>query len=524
MPSSESHVGGGGDSTSTNYVDLASPKYGLNWTAADNKAAIVAALNDAVANGGQGVVFVPPSPENGKVIATDGIDMAAYRRVIIYGNGRGSFANGDTITRGLSTIKLKDNATGHLFTLRSNVVSTLRSDNVQIVGLNMIGNKANQDSNIWHAIYVEGETASLTARNLIEKNYIHNFSGDAIYLDSTSGASKTSTMIRDNCLFDCRSGVESKASDVWIIENDIGRMTSNGISVHNWTNHIVGNNVFDCSVGIYTWVGEAGLCSIMNNYIDRNRGSGMVLGGRAITASGNCLHNNSRGGTAGGATDVAANNVNPHISIASSGVTLVGNSFRRPAGAQNDGGSTTYWNLASYDIYINATDPANGNAPITLIATGNVTDGRGNTSLYGHIGIPTGSGCRVITGAGAAESQMSTNVLLAVTTASGTTLANRATLNEVIYRTGPTANFTDTTATAALIAGTMVDCAVGGDGLGSFKFRYVNATAFTATLAGGTGVTISGTATIAANSWREFVHKQTGSSGATITNVGGGAL
>lgn len=513
-------VGGG----ATNYVDLADPKYGLDWNAADNKAAIIAALNDAVANGGDGVLFVPPSPSNGMVIKTDGIDMAAYRRVTIYGVGRGSFLNGDEITRGLSTIQLKDNATAHLFTLRSNANSALRSDNVQFIGLNLIGNKTNQGANIWHGVYVEGETSALTARNVVERCYIHNFSGDAIYLDSVSGASKTSMKVHDNCLFDCRSGVESRASDVWITENDIGRMTSNGISIHNWTNHVIGNNVFDCQVGIYTWVGEAGLCSIENNFVDRNRSSGMVLGGRAITASGNCFHANSRGGTAGGATDVAANNVNPHITVASSGVTIVANTFRRPAGAQNDGGSTTYWNLASYDVYLNATDPSNGNAPVVATVTGNYTDGRGNTSLYGHIGIPTGSGCRVITGAGAVERQMATNVLLAVTTASGATLANRATLHEVIYRTGPTANFTDTTATAALIAGTMVDCAVGGDGLGSFSFRYVNATAFTATLAGGTGVTISGTATIAANSYRDFVHKQTGSSAATITNVGGGSL
>ena len=525
----EAYISNGSDwvdlaSGPTNYINLADPKYGLNWDSDDNRAAILAALNDAVANGGTGVVFIPPSPQNGKVIKTDGIDMSPYRRVMLYGVGRGSFVNGDTITRGLSTIQLKDNATAHLFTLRSGAVSTLRSDNVQFVGLNLIGNKANQGANIWHGIYVEGEASAQTSRNSVESCYIHNFSGDAIYLDSNAGASKTSMKIHDNCMFDCRSGVESKASDVWITNNDIGRMTSNGISIHNWTNHVIGNNVFDCQVGIYTWVGEAALCSVMNNYVDRNRTSGMVLGGRSVVAIGNCLHHNSRGGTPGGPTDVAANNVYPHITITSSGVTVGGNTFRRPAGPQNDGGSNQYWNLCSYDIYVNATDPSNSNAPITLNYFPNYTDGRGNTSLYGHIGIPANSGCRAVMGAGAVERPMATNVLLAVSDAAGATLATRAPLYEVIYRTGPTANFTDTTATAAAIAATMNDCAVGGDGLGSFKFRYVNATAYQATLAGGTGVTITGTATIAANSWREFVYKQTGSSGATITNVGGGSL
>lgn len=510
----------------TNYVNLADPKYGLNWDSTDNKSSIIAALNDAVANGGAGVLFVPPSPQNGKVIKTDGIDMAPYRRVMLYGVGRGSFINGDTITRGLSTIQLKDNATAHLFTLRSNVVSTLKSDNIQFVSLNLIGNKANQGTNVWHGIYVEGETSAMTSRILIENNYIHNFSGEAIFLDSVSGASKTSTLIRGNFLFDCRGGIDSRASDGWIIENDIGQMTGNGINIHNWTNHVYGNNVFDCDVGIYTWASEASLCSIMNNYIDRNRKSGMVLGGRAITVIGNCFHQNSRGGTTPGVAgaDASANGVYPHITIVTGGVLVGGNTFRRPAGNQNDGGSTQYWNLSSYDIYVNATDPSNGNAPITLNYYPNYTDGRGNTSIYGHIGIPTNSGCRVVSGAGAAERPMALNVLLAVTDAAGVTLPTRAPIYEVIYRTGPTANFTDTTATAALIAATMNDCAVGGDGIGSFKFRYVNATAFVATLAGGTGVTINGTATIAANSWREFVYRQTGSSAATITNVGGGAL
>ena len=58
----------------------------------------------------------------------------------------------------------------------------------------------------------------------------------------------------------------------------------------------------------------------------------------------------------------------------------------------------------------------------------------------------------------------------------------------------------------------------------TYKLRVVNESsgAFTWTVAGGTGVTVTGTATVAQNTWREFIVKIASATTVTLQNVGTG--
>lgn len=89
-----------------------------------------------------------------------------------------------------------------------------------------------------------------------------------------------------------------------------------------------------------------------------------------------------------------------------------------------------------------------------------------------------------------------------------------------ITRSGPTANFSDTTDTAANIVAALVGAVVGT----GFMVRILNTTTVVQTIAGGSGVTVSGTATIAAGAWRDFVGDITDvtSPVITLTSQGGG--
>lgn len=85
-----------------------------------------------------------------------------------------------------------------------------------------------------------------------------------------------------------------------------------------------------------------------------------------------------------------------------------------------------------------------------------------------------------------------------VTATTGTTLTAAQLLTGLLNRTGPTANYTDTTDTAANI--------VAGSAIGSsFYIDIKNAVAFTQTLSGGLNVTFSSSSIIPANSIAEFL-------------------
>jgi len=75
-----------------------------------------------------------------------------------------------------------------------------------------------------------------------------------------------------------------------------------------------------------------------------------------------------------------------------------------------------------------------------------------------------------------------------------------------------------TTPTAAQIIAAVPGWEVGD----SYRLRIYNTNAGTLTLTGGTGVTITGTATLATNVWREYIVSYTGAGAVTMQNIGAG--
>lgn len=91
---------------------------------------------------------------------------------------------------------------------------------------------------------------------------------------------------------------------------------------------------------------------------------------------------------------------------------------------------------------------------------------------------------------------------------------------QIVSRGGSqTAAFTDTTDTAANIITQF------GSNSGTLKVRILNTTADVETIAGGTGVTISGNNTIAAGAYRDFLlTMDTANNTVTLTNLGTGTV
>jgi hypothetical protein len=98
----------------------------------------------------------------------------------------------------------------------------------------------------------------------------------------------------------------------------------------------------------------------------------------------------------------------------------------------------------------------------------------------------------------------------------------------ILNRTGaPGGAVTETTPTATLIIQALqaLGCVVPFDGSYQFRFRYINnSLGQTTTWTAGSGVTVTGTATIATNAWRDFLVTVDSSSAVTFTNIGGGSL
>ena len=106
----------------------------------------------------------------------------------------------------------------------------------------------------------------------------------------------------------------------------------------------------------------------------------------------------------------------------------------------------------------------------------------------------------------------------AIATAGAGTLTAAGLLGGYITRSGPSAAYTDTTAT-----GTQLDTALGDEATSGFSrvITIKNTVPFTETVAGGVGVTVSGVAAIPGNSVGTFLLTRTGT--ATYTLVGLGA-
>lgn len=98
----------------------------------------------------------------------------------------------------------------------------------------------------------------------------------------------------------------------------------------------------------------------------------------------------------------------------------------------------------------------------------------------------------------------------------------------ILNRTGsPGGGVTETTPSATQIITQLqaLGCVVPLDSSYQFVFRYINnGLGQTVTWTGGTGVTVTGTATIATNSWRDLLVTIDSASAVTFTNIGGGSL
>jgi hypothetical protein len=102
-----------------------------------------------------------------------------------------------------------------------------------------------------------------------------------------------------------------------------------------------------------------------------------------------------------------------------------------------------------------------------------------------------------------------------VSATTGTTLTSADLTQRNLFRYGPTAPFTDTTDTATNIIAAIQNAYanVGGE------ITIVNQTADVMTLAAGTGVTIQGTATIAASSTAKYLFSVASLSPAAVTFI-----
>lgn len=104
----------------------------------------------------------------------------------------------------------------------------------------------------------------------------------------------------------------------------------------------------------------------------------------------------------------------------------------------------------------------------------------------------------------------------ALTTAGAGTITAAALLSGLVVRTGPTGAFTDTTDTGTAIDTALAAAAQTGV---AFIVRYKNTTAFSGTIAGGTGVTVSGRTVVNPNSDAEFLLTRTGTGTYTFFGI-----
>lgn len=111
--------------------------------------------------------------------------------------------------------------------------------------------------------------------------------------------------------------------------------------------------------------------------------------------------------------------------------------------------------------------------------------------------------------------------LTTLTTVGAGTIIAADVVSQQTARSGPVAAFTDTTDTAALIIAALPS----GSPVGfSFRWTYQNNTAYNATLAGGTGVTISGNSIVPALTSATYLVTYSAASTVTMAYVAGSQL
>lgn len=140
---------------------------------------------------------------------------------------------------------------------------------------------------------------------------------------------------------------------------------------------------------------------------------------------------------------------------------------------------------------------------------------------------PDTSGMWGLFGACANLNQAMGNAFTTVnSSATALTATAAAVVGGILNRTGaPGGGVTETTPSAAQIVAALQE-STPEDGTFQYRFRYINnALGQTTTWTAGSGVTVTGTATIATNAWRDFlVTVENGGTAVTFTNIGGGTL
>lgn len=131
-------------------------------------------------------------------------------------------------------------------------------------------------------------------------------------------------------------------------------------------------------------------------------------------------------------------------------------------------------------------------------------------------GLPGGSGFQTTTGAIAslAATEASPIVNTPITTVGNGTLTAAGLVGGLIVRSGPVANYTDTTDTAVAIIAALPGYILGE----TFLIRIKNNTAFVQTLAAGTGVTLPSTTLIPPLSIGNYYGTATSATTVTITH------
>jgi hypothetical protein len=164
------------------------------------------------------------------------------------------------------------------------------------------------------------------------------------------------------------------------------------------------------------------------------------------------------------------------------------------------------------------------NFPETIAAGTGVTLS-GNTIVPGnsigyYLVTITGAGAVSMVGFGVSPLTMQPPIAsTALTTVGAGTITGAGIAGGMSLRSGPTAAFTDTTDTAANIIAALPNATIGQ----SWDWTYENTTNFLATLAGGTGVTISGNTLVPQNSWAEFLVTYTAANTITLQCVEAGS-
>jgi len=161
----------------------------------------------------------------------------------------------------------------------------------------------------------------------------------------------------------------------------------------------------------------------------------------------------------------------------------------------------------------------NGTGPL-LDASGNV-----NKTITGNIGYTlatTNQNMLINASVSVKGALVGAKSAISNATVGASTLTAGQMLTGNILRSGSTAAYTDTTDTASAIIASIPNAVIGV----GYDLTIANTVAYTETIAAGTGVTISGTATIAASSSRKFVVTIASIStpAVTLTNVCSGGL